>query len=500
MILGRFFETLLRGWLVIVLVMAACLGGAAAYTYSLPVRYQARALVATVRETTRASFGTEMVTLSEDQILRTTSISKERLQSFVEFVKNPIIVEQVVQDLGDRLPAEMRTPGRLLPLVDGRLAAGSDAIEITVSARSANGAATIANAWAAAYVSQLNALYGSYEEKTVDAIRTELAAAETTYQQRQAEVESYLATDRRDALKRTVADLVYLLGTLSSASRTASYGELDYEQRAYLDTVDALAEAQQDRVTAAIGALADVEEHLRLARGLLEQVQAGGDSAARSSEIAVMLLKAKAFAGQVDATGTHNAQAPVSLVLEAGAGTATAAMMTADLRALVQTLEARQSALQQELTELAQGQLAGEGTLLLDVDISQPMTIALQGGDATPLQAAIAGYQEQLNAARTELAQEERRLLDLEAQRDLSWQTYQALRRHQAELTITDETTGAWVRLAVPATPPQAASRSVARNLGVAAVAGLLLGVIAAWLMDFWRNYRKTVVDRARAV
>ncbi|NLG26696.1 MAG: hypothetical protein GX557_02215 [Chloroflexi bacterium] len=500
MILGRFFETLLRGWLVIVLVVVACVGGAAVYTYSLPVRYRARALVATVRETTRVTLGTEMVTLSEDEILRSTSTAKERLQSFVAFVKNPTIADQVVKDLGDRLPAEMRTVGRLLPLVDGRLATGSDAIEITVSARNANDAATVANAWAAAYVSQLNALYGSYEEGTVGAIGDETAAAEAAYRQRQAEVEAYLAADRRDELSRTVADLGHLLDTLSSAGRVASYGALSYQQRAYLDTVDALAEAQQDRLTAAIDALAAVDEYLRAARGLLEQVQSGGDPSARSSETAVMLLKAQAFAGQVGTPDARNARASVSLVLEAGAGTVTAEAMTADLRALVQTLEARHSALTQELTELAQGKLAGEDTLLLDVDISQPLANALPGEDVTPLQEAIAGYQEQLNAARTELAQEGRRLLELEAQRDLSWQSYQALSRHQAELSITDEATGARVRLAVPATPPQAVSRAVARNLGVAAVAGLLLGVIAAWLMDFWRNYRQAVADRARAV
>ena len=492
MILGRFIERLLRGWLAIVVALLACVGGATAYTLSQPTRYQAQALVATVRESTKVSLGSEIETLSEDE-LKTSTSSKERLQSFVVFVRNSTIAEAVLAEIGEQLPKDLRGTKRLLKTVSANVVSGSDTIEILVTAADPQVAALIANAWAKEYVRQLNLLYEGLAEASVGAVDDQVLSASETYAQRQAAVEAFLQDDSRDELNRLIADYAYLLESLSALRRSALYDTLTQQQTAYQTTLASLAEAQRSEVNTLIAELSRAESLLRDATDMRDQVRLGGEAAAQSNETALILLKTRVFAQGPIVTGTVESVLPATLDIQPDAVNTSAADMVKDLGALVTTLETRRDTLQTELQELAQALVSGETWSLVELDVSQLPQAASEGeiGEVqTELDQTIDAYQQKLNDARTTLAQEERRLLELESQRDLAWDSYDNLARKQAELAISEQTTGVRVRLAAPASVPEATNRHLVRNVGLAAVAGLLLGMFVAWMIAFWKDYR----------
>jgi len=501
MLLGRFIETLLRGWRIIVLAVVACVIGAAVYTLTQPTSYSARALVATVHETTRVTLGTDIVALSEDDLAKASASAKERLQSFVVFVNNPEVAEEVVAELGDRLPADLRNAKRLLRMVRGSLAAGSDTIEIVVTTREAQTAAMIANAWARAYVHQINMLYEGFEASKLGVVEQEANAAAEVYTQRQADVEAFLANDRRDELQRVISDTVYLLDALTQVNRTAQYGALISQQQAYEGAIATLSEAQQARLDTLIAEHAGVEALLRDAGDMRAQVSKGGETAAHSNELALMLLKASAYSTRATLVeeGQTLSQPAIALTFQPGASEMTASGMLADLDALVSTLEARRAALAKDIAALAEAQMQGEQVLLLGIsaDLSPAAAIGVAGGQADDaLGALISSNQAKLNTARTDFAQADRRLLELESLRDLAWQSYDALLRRQTEIAISGESIGSRVRLAVPASVPEAAGSNLAVNLGLAGVAGLLVGLVVAWIVGFWRDYRERSAEQ----
>lgn len=504
MLLGRFIETLLRGWRIIVLAVVSCVIGAAVYTLTQPTRYSARALVATVRESTRVSLGTDIVSLSEDDLAKASASAKERLQSFVVFVNNPEVAEEVVAELGDRLPTDLRNAKRLLRLVRGSLAAGSDSIEIIVTTREPQTAAMVANAWARAYVHQINTLYEGLEESTLGVVEQEASAAAEVYAQRQADVEAFLAGDPRDELQRVISDTVYLQDALAQIQRTAQYGQLTSQQQAYQGAIASLTAAQQARLDALIAEHARVEELWRDAADMRAQVSQGGESAARSNEVALMLLKARVYgASNADVDGgVMSSQPAISWTVQSGDTAVSAAEMVADLDALAATLEARRETLAEDIAALAQAQMRGEGWWLTEVDATLSPEAALRVADEQvdgELTRLIDANQTKLNTARTEYAQADRRLLELQSLRDLAWQSYDALLRRQTELAISDLTVGSRVRLAVPASVPEASGSNLVTNLGLAAAAGLLVGLVAAWIVGFWRGYRAQAAQQTPA-
>jgi uncharacterized protein involved in exopolysaccharide biosynthesis len=493
LVLGRFIETLLRGWLVIVLMALACVGGAAAFTYSEPTRYQAAVLVATLRESTRVSLGSNIKTLSEDELQKAATSGKERLQSLVVFVHTPNIAEAVLAQVGKQLPAELRGVKRLLAVVNGRVVPGSDMIEVFATTSDPQTSALIANTWAEEYVRQVNLLYEGLSQDAVGAVDGEVQSASDTYTEQQAKLESFLQDDPRDDLNRQIGDYTFLLDSLSLLRRTALYGVVAEQQLAYSATLQSLAEAQRREVSNTIAELVRANSLLRDAADMRAQIRLAGEAGAPTSQTALILLKARMFAQGPRVAGVADTSLPASLDIMPGTETVSADDLVKDLDALVSTLESRRDQLEADLGTLSQALVSGEKWSMVPLDASilpQYSAESSSAGALAELEQTIATYQQKLNDARAALAQQERRLLDLQGQRDLAWQSYDTLVRKQAELAISEQTVGARVRLAAAAPAPEAVKRQTARNLGLAGAAGLLLGILVVWVRDLWRRYR----------
>ncbi|HEV2122623.1 MAG TPA: hypothetical protein VGW38_07600, partial [Chloroflexota bacterium] len=87
------------------------------------------------------------------------SATAERRQTLAQLVRSADIEASVRKELGDSLPAALRTPGALLSAVQGRVVPRSELISIQVTAPSPTLAGQIATSWARAYEAQVNALY-----------------------------------------------------------------------------------------------------------------------------------------------------------------------------------------------------------------------------------------------------------------------------------------------------------------------------------------------------
>jgi uncharacterized protein involved in exopolysaccharide biosynthesis len=502
--LTKYVMILVRRWWVIIGIALGCTAVVGAAILLRPKPYQARALVAMIKSTWQVSFNTAIKTLSEGDT-QVVVDQRKRQASYVELVSSPTVAETVLQKVGEKLPAGERDIASLLTMVQGGLAKDSDSIEIIATHRDPEVAIAVVNAWGQEYAHQVNALYGNTEGESYSVVRSEVQGAKAHYDEAEAALETLLKQDRLDELNRQIAEYQYAIQTLVSARGAV--------------------------VPTLLNEISRIDRALHDALVMREQVQEGGAAAAASNETALVLLKAQLYAngwGQgaqsqpmgafpqvqthpMDRTdGSSSAsvrssqnqplapvtlqvqQAPLALQVQAslavpraaGGSAMTTEEMTADLGALVATLEKRRGTLTEELRSVSESTAKGEeGWFLI------PGTAA-QGNDVVDAQlaATIRDLEQRVRELRSQLAREESRLQEVKAQRDLAWQSYDTLSRKEAELAIAAQTTGAQVRFAVPAAVSQKSANGTG-YVAIAAVAGLLCGIVAAYALEFRQSH-----------
>lgn len=227
--LTRYLHVLRERWLEIVLIVLAAvmLTGVGVLVYrqmTSPV-YEASATAAIVRTSTEVSFDERFTTTSDQPNLDLNS----RRAALVALVKSGSIAQQVIDEMGERLPAALRNPAALLNAVTAGLATASgrtgtsDLIEIRVRAASPQLAADIANVWARAYVQQVNSVYGQVPDEMLGSVEAQLVDAQAAYSSAQVELEGFLASSELEALTRqsgVVSDTLEILqqGRLNALS------------------------------------------------------------------------------------------------------------------------------------------------------------------------------------------------------------------------------------------------------------------------------------------
>jgi capsular polysaccharide biosynthesis protein len=438
--LGKYIEILFRQWRLIIGAVLVCALAAAVVMIRTPVSYQARVLIPTTKIASSVTFGSTIETLSEGQLPVTLVDRKARLQSYVALVSNPLIAERVYEELkgdfGDKLPA----PESLIRMVNAAVLTGSDAIEIKVSNGDPALSTAVANAWGRHYVDYVNNLYAS-----------------GTYQD-----------------------------TLLNVQRQANDAHANYldAQQAYIaflsaSSIDEFSHLRDD--------LRRVERLLVDAQGLQEQVVAGGDGAAASNALAVSLLKTQVFASNLNINiNTDKGQSQVSpptLQFQANPIAVSSQDLIADLNSLVTTLENRRQAIWEWTDSLV---LQDDSqTISASVEATSPQTTASMN---SPVRLQAAG-EEKIRQLTSLVEYEEGRKKDLALTRDVAWDAYQNLAKKEAELVVASQTGGQEVVLGSTAVVVRNGS-SLVRDVGLAALVGLVLGVFLAFFIEFWWGYK----------
>jgi len=103
-----------------------------------------------------------------------------------------------------------------------------------------------------------------------------------------------------------------------------------------------------------------------------------------------------------------------------------------------------------------------------------------------PITKAIDQLQQEVNQLQAQLEQENAKKQELVRARDLAWSTYTTLANKVAEVNVAAQSKGTVVRLAVPAIAPESpAAPKKSLNTLLAALVGLMLGVGAAFLLEY---------------
>jgi hypothetical protein len=314
-------------------------------------------------------------------------------------------------------------------MVSGTVLTGSDAVEITVTNNDPALLLTIANAWGRHFVDYVNNLYasGSFQGTLLNI-------------QRQ-------ANDARAKFLDAEQAYIAFLGLSPLEEYTRIREELIRVDRLLID-----------------------------ARGLLEQVENGGEGAATSNALSVSILKIQVFASHTS-TDTSQLQAnPITLQFQANPGLISSQDLIVDIKSLVTTLENRSQALLERVNFLVEQQQNQS-------EFSSVETI--QSLD----NAASVTVEDIIRLLTSRIEYEQGRTLDLVLARDLAWNAYQNLATKEAELIIASQTGGQEVVLGSTARVTQNGS-SLIRDVALAAIVGLVVSVFVAFAIEFWWGYK----------
>ncbi|MBI1299329.1 hypothetical protein GC175_30730, partial [bacterium] len=264
-------------------IMAA--GGVIALRFVQDPVYEAAATVAIARTTSSISFDDNFQTSSSQENMtsaaRADILVSTRRASLVGLVYNGAVAQTVSQEMESFLNEEQRNPTRLLNRINAELVTAegtrteSDLIRISARADSPEVAAAIANAWAQAYVTYVNRLYGQVPDDLRASVQTELAAAQAGYDEAQRQLEGFIASNEIARYDREIGEKQQIVNSLQAGKQTAVQTLVDEELAARRQIISAYINAQasnrllafnkeQAAKQAMISALIDAESQSRL--------------------------------------------------------------------------------------------------------------------------------------------------------------------------------------------------------------------------------------------
>jgi capsular polysaccharide biosynthesis protein len=502
--LGKYIEVLFRQWQLILGAILVCAVSAAVVSFSQTKIYEARVLVASTKIASVVSFGSAIETLPEEQLSSRVVDLDARLQSYVQIVRNPRIAQLVIEEIGEKLPAEDRDILTLMSKVSGVILPKSDSIEIVVAHQDPDLSTAIANAWGEAYVRHVNMIYSSGGlNASYTAIQGQTEEAWEDYQSAEAEYVVFISDTRVKELSRQLAEQQSIIDSLSATRSLMISTIISSTMNAQLSVVGSYLQNLQEKLFLTYQEAQRVNQLLMDAQDMRDQVLNGGSGAASSNALALLLLKAQVFAANDEGLG--NLQVQANLV------DLTSEQMITDLAGLIRTLENRKVVLGEEINSLSQQLLVNGGdpsTLGLNaVESVQPSidkglasmqafselkglegVVAIEG-EASPMEETIQELEKRVNDLQAQLSRETDRELELTRARDLAWETYKTLATKEAELRVAAQTNGTEVTVAAPAIAQGSGSNGI-RNIQLAAVVGLILGVVTAYFIEFWWNYK----------
>lgn len=515
--IGKYLESFLRQWRLIIGTTLLCALVAGAVTFFEPKVYQAKVLIASTNVGTNITLGSTIETLSEEELGYRLGGSTARLQSYVQMVPNPSIARSVIEELGEELPEGLRTPNNLVRLVSSRVAEKSDSIEIVVRHEDQQLALAIANAWGKNYVNWVNNVYSSNTSAgALKAVQEKKKEAKDIYEKAQKQLENYISKSNLDDLTRQVEENKALVTSLSTAWTTAASTIVTNTSNAQLASFNEQLLHYQELLKQAYLDSRKINRLLTNARIMRDQIQAGGEGAARSNSLALILLKTQVF--EVDQVITVIPEVattftnPSKLQIQADTTELTREEMLVDLEGLITTLESRQTTLNSEIEALSQQllELRSEPSTLSADAVENPSSqipigeasiqafLNLNGLDGVisainedvPLERTISQLENKISDLQAKLAKETDRQQELTRARDLAWQSYSNLATKQAEFEIATESLGKEVALASSAGISERNNQDVSRNIVMGALVGFLFGVSAAFIIEYWWNYR----------
>jgi len=407
-----YIDVLIRWWkeiaLIGILFGLIAGGGYLLLNLSRENVYAASADVAILRTISEVTLDERFVTTAESP---TATANVSRRNALIALAESPAIAIDVINELGDQLPEEMRNPSSLEQHVEVAMATAngrsgdSDLIRIVARTNDPELSAAIATSWAQAYVRNVNQIYGQVPDELFTSIAVEQETSRVNYEAAQRALEQYIARSRVDELARAIADKEATINVLRGGRNSLFSQLVSSAVASRSEVAKAIGDAQAQNLSAPI--VAEQEEKRNLVESYLETIYQGQASIIQQQgardrkllqEYYTRWVQVTSALGEVEALREQTG----ALVDSESAGSGSSALVLALLK-----LQAFSSALDtagtQEMaldtpstvslnTAAAEQQSAAAPGL---VQSSQPVQVQV---GATPLQIQLAADTEMTNA------------------------------------------------------------------------------------------------------
>jgi len=414
---------------------------AAVLSFLWPPSYDANAQLLITKLRPSVTLDTRYQTVTEENVVN-LSVQEEqvRRQTLVALATSDDLVQQVIDRLGAELPPE----GRTRSVVRGMVEVGTDGNLISITARAGDPAraAAVANAWAAVYEEIVNRLYSTTSPNSAQ-IQSQVQQAQAAYDAAKLELQALLMVSQENELLRQIEQKQQLLADLQAAHLSAAR-----EQVAHFL-------ARQGRIERL---LLDVQSlRTQLASALPSAPLTSGEQFGLFSVEGLAYTQGEVLSTTLELATGWQGDAPL-----------TAGQAITHLDLLVETLQADNISTQARLDALSLGLLSGEDLM------------SQRSGSIAELQSAI-------NDLQSRLEHETIRKTDLTNALDVAQQSYLTLVRKAAEVQIASEATGVEVQIASSAqVPEEPASPRPLLIIVMGLLAGGLVGLVLVFLIELW--------------
>ena len=420
--------------------------------------YKASSYLAVLRSRSQVDFDSKIKTVTQDVGGAAGSPvilfnPQTRINSLIKLVPSPQIATGVRAQLRLQAPVES-----LAGMIEGRQVSGTELIEIIATSPDPGLSAALTNAWVAEYSKFVNRIFGE-ASTDVSALETQLEVARGRLQEAQSKLVDFTRNSQIEALQQRVRLLGVAVSYLT-ASPTKDTLEIPPEFSIVppeLRIIRELASFYQQKIK--------LQALHRDAISLQAQLDNGGDPEAVSSEIAVLILKTKAFSP---------GDAPGNLQIDFSRSSNNPSRLMSDVRSMI-------AAVQDRISEL-DGRIQANSRALLPAGSSpaaRPEELIKQ---------VVQNLNTEINALQADLLAADARRTSLAKDRELAWNTHTALAQKLEEQKAGRAFSGQEVQVvstataAVPFEPLPLLER--ARIILMAVAIAAVVGLMGAFIME----------------
>ena len=441
--LREYIEVLIKRWpWIIGLSLLAAIAAFVVSTFMTPV-FEAESKVIILKSKTDISFEPTIRSEIDDQ-----SVVQSQ-QTLVTLAQSSDVARAALEKVN--LP-DAETELEIYDLIEKvEVSNSANVISIKVSDEDPTFAAQLADIWAESYEQYVNQLFNERSSTLLTEVNAQIDDAEATYRLAQQALVQFLTTNQIAILEQEVEQLKETL--------KINYRLLNQE----------LTEKQK-RISNQYTELSRTDLWLEKAQTLQDQLK--NKSVSDSAQVGDALALISLMEGEL---GGRGGTAPFLLQFDT-ADLRDSSVTADDAADMLTIIEAHQERIEQNIQTLTTEFLATEDTLTSSVD-SRELREAVE-----PLTIRLAQLEADLEAA-------DATLRELTADRDLSWENYQAVQRKISEVQLDLQITDSEVRVAAHAlVPEKSVSPRRLLNTAIGGALAFMFTIFGTFIVEYWQK------------